>query len=90
MKTITFEIDGEKVLKVDNSPLKIFVYKGQKFASGLFQMHDEQGFSLTDSLQQCKRFGLVPCIHEFEAEALAAGWSREKVDRTIKEAMTDA
>lgn len=71
-------------------PLRILEYSGVRFCDGLFRMHDEQGFSLTDSLQQCKRLGLVPCIHQFEAEALAAGWSREKVERTIKEAMTDA
>lgn len=73
-----------------SNPLKVFEYNGVKFADGLFRMHDEQGFSLGDSLIQCKRLGLTPCLRQFETDARCAGWSEDKIARTLKEAQMDS
>ncbi len=72
------------------TPLRILEYNGVKFCDGLFRMHDERGFSLTDSLIQCKERGLTPCISQFRSDAKSAGWTDDKIERTILEAQRDS
>jgi hypothetical protein len=75
---------------VRGSPMAVWEHGGKKYCSGLFRMHDEKGFSLTDSLIECQKRGWVPCLLEFRAEALRAGWSREKISGFLQEAAADS
>lgn len=61
-----------------------------KFAAGLFKMHDTYGFSLTDSLFECRKWNVTPCLLQFIGDALAAGWTRDKAHRVVREALHDA
>lgn len=81
----------ERIATVGGSALVIWrhdVYG--KYACGLFRLHDEKGFSLTDSLIECNRRGWKPCLQQFRADALRAGWSREKIEQTVSAALADA
>src|SRR5271170_7393597 len=71
-------------------PLKIWSYGGKLYASGLFKMADQEGFSLCDSIVQCRERGIIPCLGDFRAEAIKAGWARDKIDEIIKSALADA
>ena len=71
-------------------PLKLWYYNDRTYVSGLFKMHDEQGFSLADSLIQSEKHDLIPCLKDFKVDALRAGWSMDKIDRTIEEALNDS
>lgn len=73
-----------------DSLLKLWEYNGTVWASGLFKLHDQVGFSLTDSLIECQRRGWKPCLNDFRAEARRAGWEPERIDRTIESAISDA
>lgn len=61
--------------------------KGEAIIGGLFQMHDQQGFSLTDSMIQCKKHGMLPGLIDFCIEARKVGWSWELITRTVREAI---
>jgi hypothetical protein len=74
---------------VVSGPLKFWMRDGEVLVSGLFEMLDQEGFPLSASLTQCKKHGFTPCIDDFKARATLAGWSKEKINRTIGEAMAD-
>lgn len=76
---------GEK-----DSPLLLFSYQGRTFATNLFRMHDQEGFSLTDSFVECRKRGWHPCIQQFVADALRAGWPRDRAERIVREAERDS
>ena len=82
-------IDEPIKYKVPGNPLTIWKWRGQLMVDGLFRMHDEKGFSLTDSLIECKKRNLIPCLDQFRADALKAGWSNDKIDRVIGESSSD-
>jgi hypothetical protein len=69
---------------------RLWEHNGVIFCDGLFRLHDERGFSLTDSLLECKRRGFRPCLMAFQLEAARAGWTREKADKVIADAKADA
>lgn len=73
-----------------DSILRIWEYNGVRWASGLFRLHDQEGFQLADSLIECKRRGLRPCLLDFHAEALRAGWESDHINRVIESAVADA
>ncbi len=87
-----------KVLGVDEwtsfgnrGKLQIFEHpKYGRFVTGLFYMHDTEGFALTDSLFQCKKTGLTPCLRQFVADAILAGWTYDKAVRVVREALVDS
>ena len=72
------------------SPLKLWEHGGKVYAAGLFKLMDQEGFSLADSLIECKKRGWYPCLDQFRGDALRAGWSREKIDQVIKSAIADS
>jgi hypothetical protein len=76
---------------VDAGVLSVWMHpKHGTYASGLFRLHDEQGFSLTDSLVACRERNWKPCVSQFKADALLAGWSREKIEQVVTAATNDA
>ncbi len=60
------------------------------WATGLFRLHDEIGLSLADSLIECKKRGWQPCLGQFRADALKAGWASATIDQMISVAIADA
>ena len=60
------------------------------YIDGLFKMHDQEGFPLSCSLDVCMQHGAKPCLRQFISEACASGWSREKAERTVQEAIVDS
>lgn len=75
---------GDGVLRVWDHP------DHGTFVDGLFKMHDQEGFSLADSLMECRKRGWKPCLRQFVADALAAGWSRERAEREVQNAKADS
>ena len=69
-----------------SNPLQVF----EGDASGLFAMHDQEGFPLADSLLQCKLRGWSVNWPDYYAAAHAAGWSFRKTSRMVAEAIRDA
>ena len=82
--------EHEPIHKVECGTLTVWKYKDLLLAANLFALHDQQGFPLSESLRQCKRFNLIPCIDQFRHDASRAGWSKEKIERTIQEAEIDS
>jgi len=60
------------------------------YACGLFRMHDEVGFSLSDSLIECKKRKYRPCLAQFRADAIRAGWGDSQIELTISNAVLAA
>lgn len=55
----------------------------------LFKLHDTYGFTLTDSLSECRRRG-IPCdMIGFALAAMEAGWNKETVIASVREAFSD-
>jgi hypothetical protein len=80
-----------KVSRRSSLPLVVWFHpKHGKYPDGLFAMHDQEGFSLADSLIQCNRLGWEPCLGQFRADALRAGWSRAKIEQVISGALADS
>lgn len=75
---------------MSDNPLRLWDYGGRTLADGLFRMHDEVGFSLTDSLIECRKRGWTPCLDQFRADAIRAGWKRERAQQVIDAAIADA
>lgn len=65
-------------------------YGGKVYASGLFQLYDQEGIHPTDSVAMCRQRGWVPCLSDFRACALRAGWKREKIDAILAEVPADS
>jgi len=82
--------DHEPIHKVECGALTVWKYKDRLLAANLFALHDEQGFPLSESLRQCRRLNLIPCIDQFRHHATQAGWSKDKIERTILEAQADS
>lgn len=93
--------DGRRTLRIGDGPiaveltdpasaLKLHEWNGWVFASGLFALHDTHGFPLAESIIECYRRRWLPCLNDFRACALRAGWSKETIERTIAEALQDA
>ncbi len=83
-------VNGAVSFQSKDAPLQLWEYKGVIYASKLFRMHDQIGFSLTDSLIECKKRGMVPCLGEFRADALRAGWSVQKIEQVISTSQADS
>jgi hypothetical protein len=84
--------DGRTVTRFGDksgAPL-LFEYGGRFFATNLFKLHDTHGFPLANSVDECRRRGWVPCLDQFIADAIRAGWPRERAQRTVDEAKADA
>lgn len=56
----------------------------------LFRLHDTYGFTLTDSLAECRRRGLPCDLIGFALAAIKAGWSPETAQAACREALADA
>jgi len=54
-----------------------------------FKMHDEQGFPLTASVAAAQQHGTRINLAAFACDALDAGWTQDKVRRTLEEACAD-
>ena len=89
-KVTRFKVDNDVVVLSKVDPLTVWKYKDKLLAGGLFRLHDEKGFSLTDSLRECHKHHIIPCLDEFRRHAAIAGWSHEKIERTISEAQADS
>jgi hypothetical protein len=58
---------------------------GGPIFAGLFKMHDTVGFSLADSIAECRRHGCTPSLPSFVADAVLAGWPAERaIDKVIE------
>jgi len=79
-------------LRRKDGALKLFrdLGTGKLYASGLFKLHDEIGFPLSFSLGECRKRGWEPCLMQFKADAIRAGWSPVRAERVIREAKADA
>jgi len=62
---------------------------GRVYVSGLFRLHDEVGFPLPCAIDECRKRGEVPCLAQFKADAIRAGWTADRADRVIAEALAD-
>jgi hypothetical protein len=72
------------------NPLRLFTYNGKTYVTGLFAMHNQEGFSLTDSILECKKRGSVPCVQQFYFDAIRAGWTKERARQVVDAAVADA
>lgn len=79
----------EMVSRLVSGPLRIFEYHGQVVCDGLFKLHDQMGFSLSDALIECRRRGWIPAIKQFVLDAMQAGWSERTILSTLREANAD-
>lgn len=77
-------------------PLKLFERNGQTFCDGLYRMHAEMGFPLTDSINECRNRGWIPCVEQFIHDAVM-DWkdvptteAKERARRIVDSAMADA
>lgn len=77
-----------------NNPLTV---TPDRRVQGVFKMHDQEGFSLTDCLIQCHDRNLRPDWMSFYADAKKArdasggkAWTWEKTEKIVREALTDA
>lgn len=78
-------------IKSGKGPLVIWTHERLGiFADGLFTLHDQEGVSLTDSLIFCRKRGITPCTGQFVADAIRAGWSKEKANEALDSAYSDA
>lgn len=57
---------------------------GRAVVTGLFQMHDQEGFPLSMSLAECHDRGALPSLVDIVASAHKAGWPRDKVERWLE------
>ncbi len=73
----------------DDAPL-LFQFNGVTYATNLFKLHDTHGFSLTDSMCECRRRGWFPCVGQFIADAIRAGWPRDRAERIVRESQADS
>lgn len=76
--------------RIRGNPLVLNEYGGKIFASGLFAMMDQEGFPLSASIDQCRDLGWHPCLEQFIADAMRAGWTRTKAVDRVREACTDS
>lgn len=84
------EVQQITVATLPNNPLTWFKRpNGQVFVDGLFKLHDTFGFPLSCSIDQCNKQGFIPCTGQFVYDALDAGWTKERAERTVKEALAD-
>ena len=75
-----------------SGPLRVvgFTVKNQEVLGGTFQLADTHGFSLTDSLEQARKYNMVVSFPHYFAIAIEAGWDDEMVFRRIREAIRDS
>lgn len=68
---------------------RLIEYRGAIMCDGLFRLHDERGLPLVVMLDECRKRGWKPCLQQFVADAIKAGWPRERAERVIAEAQAD-
>lgn len=57
---------------------------------GLFKLHDQAGFSLTDSLMECAKRQWRPDWHDWYISAHASGWPFDRTRRVVEQAIADS
>lgn len=55
----------------------------------IFQWYDTEGMPLDDCITIAKANGMMPAWHRFYDQAVAAGWNRWKLVRTLHSAVQD-
>ena len=73
------------------SPLRIvgITAEGKMVIAGVFAMHDTFGFLLADSLMAAKTRGYEISLPSFVADAIVAGWKKNRAIQKVKEALND-
>ena len=62
---------------------------GRPIIAGLFRLHDEIGLHLADATVKVLGMGMLPSFSDFAANALSAGWRRERVEAVFSEVRHD-
>jgi len=75
---------------MSNNPIELHRYGGVTYATGLFRLHDEVGFPLACSIDECHKRGWKPCLLQFKADAIRAGWTADKARAVVREAVADS
>ena len=85
----TVNIAGEVATRLADGVLKVWEWRGRKFASGLGTMYVEQGFPLSMSFDECARRGWTPCLKSTVHDMMACGMDREKAEQLVRDGLAD-
>ena len=57
--------------------------------TGLFALADTHGFSLTDSILECRKRNIAPGFPAYVCDAVLAGWPVDRAIARVSEALRD-
>ena len=81
---------GQKVKPIPFRPIACSLLTGRLIFGGAFYMHDTIGLPLGELLNEAERRGITISIPEFVRDARRAGWKQEKIERCIKQELSDS